>query len=433
MVARDRGTEDVGVAWLMGDEPIHRSRPTGFDLRPASMPEAAEVAPRVWVSEGLSNTFCLPTDEGRVVVNTGMGFESPVHKRNFDALDDGPVHSILLTQGHVDHVGGVDHLREPGTRVVAQAGNPAHQADDDRIAAYRMDRSSFAFGETVLSGIRRIAEEFGSLPAQAVPTPDVLVDDELTLDIGGRRFQLLHVPGGETVDSLVVWLPEEGVLISGNFFSALFGHIPNLVTLRGDRLRDPLVFLRSTERILALEAEVLLPGHHQPVRGAATVRREIERVRDATRWVHDRTVEGMNDGRTLWQLMDEVELPPDLEVGEGYGKVAWGVRAIWELYAGWFKHESTTELYGSPRADADADVVAVVGAEALLARARELVADDPLRAIHLAEIVAHGAPGTDGTDAVLADAHGRLRDGEENFWLASWLDERIEAHGGGAP
>lgn len=413
----------------MGDEPIHRQRPTGFDLQPASMAAAVEVAAGVWVSEGLSNTYCLPTDEGRVVVNTGMGFESPVHKRNFDVLDDRPVHTILLTQGHVDHVGGVDHLSGPDTVVIAQAGNPAHQADDERISRYRLDRSGFAFGETVLAGVRQISEEFGRLPAQSEPDPDVLVDETLELGVGGRRIHLLHTPGGETVDSMIVWLPDEGVLLPGNFFSALFGHIPNLVTLRGDRLRDPLVFLGSVERILALDAEVLLPGHHGPVEGGAAVRREIERVRDATRWVHDETVAGMNAGKPVWQLMDEITLPPELEVGEGYGKVSWDVRAIWELYGGWFKHESTTELYGSPRSVVDAEIAALAGADALVARAQALVEDDPVSAIHLAEIATGADPGHLGARAVLAEAHRRLRVGEANFWLASWLDHQIERLG----
>ena len=416
----------------MDDEAIHRRRPTGFDLQPASMPEAVEVVAGVWVSEGLSNAYCLPTEDGRVVVNTGMGFESPVHKRNFDVLDDRPVHTIVLTQGHVDHVGGVDHLRGPDTVVIAQAGNPAHQADDDRINRYRLDRSGFAFGDTVMGVVRRIAGEFGALPAQAVPEPDVLVGERLDLDVGGRRVQLLHTPGGETVDSMVVWLPDEGVVLTGNFFSALFGHIPNLVTLRGDRLRDPLAFIESADRILDLDAEVLLPGHHGPVDGRDRVRREIERVRDATRWVHDETVAGMNAGRTLWQLMDELRLPPELEVGEGYGKVSWDVRAIWELYAGWFKHESTTELYGRPRSTVDADIVSLAGADALLERAGQLVADDPVAAIHLAEIVCGAEPDHPAARVVLADAHRRLRSGETNFWLASWLDDQVDGLGPGA-
>ena len=45
-----------------------------------------------------------------------------------------PLRYILLTQGHVDHVGGVAHFQEPGTQVIAQENNRSCQRDDERIA-----------------------------------------------------------------------------------------------------------------------------------------------------------------------------------------------------------------------------------------------------------------------------------------------------------
>ena len=260
-----------------------------------------------------------------------------------------------------------------------------------------------------------------------IPVPDVTFDDRYDFTLGDRRIELHHVPGGETNDSLVVWLPDEKVALVGNFFSALIGHIPNLVTMRGDRLRDPLAFVASVDRILALEPDVILPGHHGAVEGADLIRDELTRIRDATQWVRDQTVAGMNAGKTVWQLMDEISLPPELEVGEGYGKVSWDVRAIWELYTGWFKHESTTELYGSPRRSVDRELVALAGgADAVAERAAERLTDgDPVGAIHLAEVVRSADPDHAGSRATMLAAHQRLREDESNFWLASGLDREI--------
>ena len=67
-------------------EPLYRSRPGGFAIKPASQPEAKRINEFVYLSEGFSNTFLVVTDEGRVVINAGMGFEAPVHKRNFDRV-----------------------------------------------------------------------------------------------------------------------------------------------------------------------------------------------------------------------------------------------------------------------------------------------------------------------------------------------------------
>ena len=47
----------------------------------------------------------------------------------------------------------------------------------------------------------------------------------------------------------------------------------------------------------------------------------------------------------------------DLAVGEGYGKVSWDVRAIWELLAGWFYYEDVADLYEVPSREIYPDLV----------------------------------------------------------------------------
>ena len=113
--------------------------------------------------------------------------------------------------------------------------------------------------------------------------------------------------------------------------------------------------------VLDLGAETILYGHHQPVEGRELIATELTVLRDAILYVHDETVKGMNAGTDLPALMAQIQLPPELEVGEGYGKVSWSVRAIWENYAGWFKHESTTELYTLPRSAVNADLIELAG------------------------------------------------------------------------
>ena len=58
-------------------EPIYRSRPGADALSPACADAAEQIAPGLWCSPGLSNAYLLTTDEGRIIVNTGMGFEGP--------------------------------------------------------------------------------------------------------------------------------------------------------------------------------------------------------------------------------------------------------------------------------------------------------------------------------------------------------------------
>jgi glyoxylase-like metal-dependent hydrolase (beta-lactamase superfamily II) len=411
----------------MSEEPIYRSRPGADALAPAAAEHAEECVPGVWCSPGLSNTYLLTTGDGRVVVNTGMGFESQVHRTNFDAVDSSPIRYIIITQGHYDHVGGLDTMRDPQTQVVAQANWRHWRDDNERLLAYRANNSAFAFSDKLANGIAAIQQRFGKrLPAQSAHSADIEVDDSLVLTVGGRTIELLATPGGETTDSMVAWLPGERVCLCGNTFGPVFGHIPNFVTMRGDRYRDALTTIASIERVRELRPEVLITGHFEPIRGADLIHAELTRLRDAIAYLHDRTVEGMNAGKDVYTLMREITLPAELEVGQGYGKVAWDVRAIWENYSGWFHHRSTTELYDIGPDELTVDLVDLAGAERVVARAEErLAAGHPVHAIHLAEAVVHADPTHIRARAVLKAAHGDLLAASANFWESAWLTKKI--------
>jgi alkyl sulfatase BDS1-like metallo-beta-lactamase superfamily hydrolase len=335
------------------------------------------------------------------------------------------VRYIIFTQGHVDHVGGLDSLRDPGTMVVAQANWTLWRDDNERLIRYRANRSAFAFKNTLTTGIQAIQRRLGTkrLAGQSVPTVDLDFVDTFALELGGRRMELIAVPGGETNDSLVVWLPDERICLCGNTFGPIFGHIPNLVTMRGDRYRDALTAITSVERVRELQPELLVTGHFAPISGRQRIDTELTRLRDAIQYIHDQTVAGMNAGKDVQTLMREIALPAEYEVGQGYGKVAWDVRAVWENYSGWFHHRSTTELYPVGFDAVSDDIVEMAGADTIVQRARQhLDADRPLHAIHLAELV---AADTVGARDVLRHAHEKLLAGTTNFWERAWLTEQI--------
>lgn len=407
-------------------EPAYLSRSGADDIVGAGAP-AEEVSPGIWLSPGLSNSFMLATDDGRIVLNTGMGFEGPVHRANYDAINTGPIRYVILTQGHVDHVGGIDSVADPDSDIVAQANWETWRRDNELLAAFRAQNSAFAWVDKVMATIDRTAQRFGTPPPQSVPVPTMVVDDELSLRLGGRVVQLLATPGGETTDSMVAWLPDEGVCLCGNVFGALFGHIPNLVTVRGDRYRDALTVVESIDRVRALGAEALLTGHFGPIVGKDRIEWELTRLRNAVTYIHDRTVEGMNAGKDVHTLMREVVLPPELAIGQGYGMVRWNVRAIWENYAGWFHHRSTVELYGESPDRIEADLLELAGAARVLDRARALLdMGEPVRAVQLAEMVNRSQPDNQEAKEVLITAHEVLLRGSANFWEAAWLRKQIK-------
>jgi glyoxylase-like metal-dependent hydrolase (beta-lactamase superfamily II) len=411
---------------------IWRERPGADAMSPATDAPAQPIGDRIWMSTGMSNSYCLGTDDGRIVVNTGMGFEGVYHRRKYDAVAAGPTRAVILTQGHFDHVGGVDTFLEPDgtTDVIAHANWQTWRDDNARLEHFRSSNAAFAFIEPILAAMQH-AQSVGAAAAQSKPSPTVTFEDRLELDVGGRHMELLAVPGGETTDSLVVWLPDEGIAFTGNLFGPLFGHVPNLVTMRGDRYRDPLEYIRSIERVLALAPERVITGHFEPVDGRARIADEITALRDAMRAVHDQVVDGMNAGADVHTLMRSVAVPEQLDVGDGYGKTAWNVRAIYELYTGWFHHRSTTELYDVPPSVIARDLVDAAGADALVAAAQaRLAGGEPVAALYLADIVLDVERTHAGAIDVAVAAHEALLAASTNFWESAWLRRAITKLGG---
>lgn len=379
-------------------------------------------------AEGFSNCYLIETDDGCIQINAGMGMEAPIQHRNFSGVSDQITKYLVLTQGHVDHVGGVQYFRDknPGVQVIATRENLAHQEYDKRVAPFRGARSSFAFADTMMEYAGWVQSECGELPAQDIPTPDILFDDDYQFNLGGLDIQLIAVPGAETNDSLIVWLPQHEIVFTGNLFGCPWGHFPNLVTIRGDRYRDALTCAAAVKRVMDLGAKTVCYGHHEVIHGADIIAEELQRLHGAIHYVHDAVVAGMNSGKDVYDLQQNISLPDEYEVGQGYGKVSWGVKAIWEHYAGWFHHESTTELYSQPQAAIHEDLLELAGVDALVSKAKQRIAAGELvQAQQLLDIVLTQLDDQQAVNAAI-DVHNQLLALSENFWLSNWLQEQIK-------
>jgi alkyl sulfatase BDS1-like metallo-beta-lactamase superfamily hydrolase len=402
--------------------------------------DAVPVGPDMYKSSGISAAYVIAGRDERIVVNTGTGGEVAHHKRLFDRVSTGPTRYIVTTQAHTDHVGGVAYFRDPGTEYIAQANNPECQRLDAQLAGLRQ-----RFGAPWFAKVRESARRLGDLeppdevaaePVRADlgrlqdrPTPDILFDDSLHIEAGGIELDLLSTPGGETTDSCLVWHAASATVFAGNLLGPLFPHFPNFNTLRGDRYRDPARYLTSVQRLRTLSAETLLTGRGTPVVGGELINAVLGRLHDAVEYVYETTLAAINDGQDLAEIMRTVHLPDSLYVGQGYGRVTWGVRAIWESQVGWFRQLSTTELYPPDDTEVRRTLAELAGGGAVVEQARKALDDGrPVDAIGLGEV----ALLLDASDAaaadVLRDAHRVLlerEDARDNLWLTGWLESRI--------
>lgn len=399
----------------------------GFVKSGEGQTEAAPVAAGIFVNRGVGNSYLITTNDGDVMVNAGALHDARRGRALFDKVSAAPLRYIILTQSHVNQYGGLEMFMTAQTRLVAHRLYPEGRAYAARLRGYYGRR-----GQKLWSTITGDADKM--TPTRAFE-PDILVDERFAFALGGRSFEAISTPGGETRDAMVVWLANEKIAITGNMFGPIFGHQPNLNTVRGDKPRWALQFIESAKAVRALRPELILTGH-ETIAGGTAIEQALTRIIDSVQWLHDQTVAGMNAGKDVWSLMREVRLPPALVLGEGHGKASWNVRAIWAEYTGWFDYDSTTSLYDTPRGSVSSDLVELAGGvERLAERARRKLDEGrPVEALHLLDIALDAQPDAAAARAVKRDALARLLDeaGGVNLSETMWLRSELAALGEGA-
>ena len=213
----------------------------------------------IYKATGFGNTFMVVTNEGNVIIDTSLPAMAPKHKQLLTAVSDEPVHSIIITHGHGDHTGGVALWREPQTKVIAQQNMVEFLNYQKRLGKLFMQRNSAQFGFDLIE-----EDEPSSTTSQSAGVnmlPNTLFDRRLHFTLGSEQFEILHTPA-ETYDALTVWMPEYKAAFVGDLFYRSF---PNIYTLRGTKPRWALDYIESINRVLALQPEILLPSHGEPI------------------------------------------------------------------------------------------------------------------------------------------------------------------------
>ena len=353
--------------------------------------ELVEVSDTVAFASGVGNTYMVKTSAGNVVYDTGVGWQAEQQRDLLRAWSPGPVTHILVSHAHGDHNGGLAAWQQDidaGAEVVAHERYPYM----NRIFA---DTNEYLWkirtGTLYPVQGDAVVEAFRAIP----PTRLVDVHEDYAFEVGGVAFVAIAAEGSaEGEDALLLWMPETGDLFTGDYYGCLYPMVPNLYTVRGEKIRDPLDYVASLDRLIELAPSKLLPAHFVPIEGQDYIVKTLQVTRDGVQYVYDETVKGMNGGKSVWELMETIELPPELTITQGHGKVSWNVRAIWELLAGWFYYEDVADLYHVPARAVYPDLVALAGGtEPIVARARaRYAAGERLEAMRLLDVAKAAGP-----------------------------------------
>src|SRR5215218_8557685 len=119
--------------------------------------------------------------------------------------------------------------------------------------------------EDVTAALRSVSRSFRSWGSHVTVTKPL--EDGGVLELSNRRLEVLHRPGHSPSDT-VFWDAERRILICADH---LIGHISSNALLSrpldgsDERPRALIAYLRSLARTRELPAEILLPGHGDPI------------------------------------------------------------------------------------------------------------------------------------------------------------------------
>jgi glyoxylase-like metal-dependent hydrolase (beta-lactamase superfamily II) len=180
---------------------------------------------------------------------------------------------VAASHSHADHIGALHEW--PMTRVHASEAQGLATLDPD-VTLAKPGYSIMDIGTLMTDGTGPTGPTISALPYAGFtakdfvlkPPPSVqTIDDGVIIDVGGRHFEVLHLPG-HCPGQLALWDAANKVLIGCD---AIYDY-PPLDTLHHSNKAD---YRKSFERLLKLEPQVTHGGHLGPM-GLERYREVIE-------------------------------------------------------------------------------------------------------------------------------------------------------------
>ena len=267
-----------------------------------------QVAPGVYSAVGngtietRSSNMVIVNADDVFLVDTNITPEATRRLVNdIRTLTDKPIRYVVNTHWHYDHADGnqvfgpevtiIGHENERTAildgvlknRLALEFQNLPGQLDNiRRQIAEATDPPRKKQAEDRL----KVQEAYQEQLKETVPTPPAMtIADHLTLFRGDREIRLLYLGRGHSDTDLMVYLPKEKVIATGDFFE---GPVTGALNFG---FHDE--WANNLEKLKALDFETVVPGHGEPFKGKEQIAYFQALLRDLwnqTKTLHDQKV-----------------------------------------------------------------------------------------------------------------------------------------------
>ncbi len=297
--------------------------------------------------KGIAGHYTIDTGDGLVMIDAGSQLDTDTTYSEIKKWrPNTPVKAAIFTHHHVDHIFSVKHFDEENEKMgIPKPIVYGHELMPDHFNRYvktndwntAINRRQFA-----------IDVEHFKWPTE-YRYPDVVYKNNISFKYGDLTFNLQHARG-ETDDHTWIYIPEKKIIAPGDLFiwAVPNGGNPQKVQRYISDWAD------SLDEMLKLDCEIFLPGHGFPIFGKERITKALETTSSFLRSIEDQTIKLMNQGKSLNQVLHEVQIPNELMklpwLTPIYDDPQFLIRMIWRRYGGWWDGEYD-RLFPAPRKD----------------------------------------------------------------------------------
>lgn len=398
----------------------------------------------------LSVMSIIETDTGYIVVDPLISAETARAGMGlvYHHVGQKPIVAVIYTHSHIDHWGGVKGVISEAdvnagkVKVIAPEHFLEHAISENIIAGNVMSRrATYMYGNLLPKDVKgQVGAGLGQTTSSGLVTliepTDYIIETGQIMTVDGLEIEFQLTPNTEAPAEMNFLFPQYRALCMAENCTHT---MHNLYTLRGAQVRDSKAWAHFIDEAIdrfAGRYDVLFASHHWPTWGTDAGVDFLKKQRDMYKYLHDETLRLANQGYTMLEIPEMIQLPTALFQAwhnRGYyGSINHNVKAIYQRYLGFFDGNPANLHPLPPQEAAKKYVDFIGGAETLLAKARQSFAEGNYRWV--AQVVNHlvfADPDNKDARALQADALEQLGyQAESGPWRNFYLSGAKELRDG---